>query len=299
MVKVIDVCEEEFVLPGTRACAGCSMALIMRITLKALGKNTIMTIPASCSTVQTGMQGFMTTRVSVLNTPFMSAGAAASGIVASLEAKKLDNDVNVLAFAGDGGTTDIGIQALSGAAERGTNFIYLCYDNEAYMNTGVQRSGSTPFGASTTTTPGGKKQQRKDMAQILEAHGIPYVATASAGYPLDLYDKLMRAKEIKGTKYIHVNAPCPPGWGFDPRYTIEIGRLAVQTGFWPLYEVIEGKLSLSKDSKRYLNPEKRKSIEDYLQAQKRFRHITEKELKVYNDYIDALWKRIQHRLEVE
>ncbi|MHA1148233.1 MAG: thiamine pyrophosphate-dependent enzyme [Promethearchaeota archaeon] len=297
MVNVIEVCEEEFVLPGTRACAGCSMALIMRMVLKALGKNTIMTIPASCSTVQTGMQGFMTTRVSVLNTPFMSAGAAASGIVASLEAKNLGDDINVLAFAGDGGTTDIGIQALSGAVERGTNFIYLCYDNEAYMNTGVQRSGSTPYGASTTTTPEGKKQHRKDMPKILEAHGIPYVATASAGYPLDLYEKVQKASTIKGSKYIHVHAPCPPGWGFDPRYTIKIGRLAVQTGFWPLYEVINGQLELSKDSKRQLDPSKRKPIEEYLDTQKRYKKMNEEDVQVYRDYINSLWKNIDLRLK--
>ncbi|MBD3340085.1 MAG: 3-methyl-2-oxobutanoate dehydrogenase subunit beta [Candidatus Lokiarchaeota archaeon] len=299
MVKVTDVCEEEYVLPGTRACAGCSMALVMRIVLKALGNKTIMTIPASCSTVQTGMQGFMTTKVSVLNTPFMSAGAAASGIVASLEAKNLGDEINVLAFAGDGGTTDIGIQALSGAAERGTNFIYLCYDNEAYMNTGVQRSGSTPFGAFTTTTPGGKTRQRKDMAKILEAHGIPYVATASAAFPLDLYEKITRAKEIKGTKYIHVHAPCPPGWGFEPKHTIKIGRLAVETGFWPLFEVINGNFVLSKKSKKYLDSSKRTPVEEYLKAQKRFNQLNDKELKIYREYIDSQWKLINQRIEAQ
>lgn len=300
MVKVTEIEEEEFVYPGTRACAGCSMALIMRMALKALGEKTIMTIPASCSTVHTGMQGFSSTKVSVLNTPFATTGATASGIVASLERKGLDDEVNVLAFAGDGGTTDIGIQALSGAAERGTNFIYLCYDNEAYMNTGVQRSGSTPQFAYTTTTPKGKIMQKKDMPRILEAHGIPYVATASAGYPIDLYEKVKKAKDldIKGTKYIHVMAPCAPGWGFDPKWTIEIGRLAVQTGFWPLYEVIEGKFALSKDGKRYLNPEKRKPIEDYLTMQKRFATITEDEIDQYKEYITRLWENISKRVEL-
>ena len=167
----MDIPEEEFIYPGTRACAGCSMALIYRIALKALGPRTIITVPASCLTVLHGMQGFCTTKVSVLHTPFATTGASASGIVASLEDKGLA-DVNVVAFAGDGGTVDIGIQSLSGAAERGTNFIFACYDNEAYMNTGVQRSGSTPPGAFSTTTPTGKVGYKKNMAKIMEAHGL-------------------------------------------------------------------------------------------------------------------------------
>ena len=260
MVKLMEIPDEEFIYPGTRACAGCSMALIYRIALKALGPNTIITVPASCLTVLHGMQGFCTTKVSVLHTPFATTGASASGIVASLEDKGLAEDVNVVAFAGDGGTVDIGIQSLSGAVERGTNFIYACYDNEAYMNTGVQRSGSTPLGAFSTTTPNGKVGYKKNMAKILEAHGIPYVATAISSYPLDLYEKFKNAMKISGPKYIHILAPCPPGWGYNPKDSIEIGRLAVQTGFWPLYEVIEGKFVLSKDSSKYLDPKKKGNL---------------------------------------
>jgi pyruvate ferredoxin oxidoreductase beta subunit len=278
MVKLMDIPEEEYIYPGTRACAGCSMALIYRIALKALGPNTIITVPASCLTVLHGMQGFCTTKVSVLHTPFATTGASASGILASLEDKGLAEDVNVVAFAGDGGTVDIGIQALSGAVERGTDFIFACYDNEAYMNTGVQRSGSTPPGVFTTTTPGGKTGYKKNMAKILEAHGIPYVATAISSYPLDLYDKFQTAKEIYGPKYIHILAPCPPGWGYEPKDSIEIGRLAVQTGFWPLYEIKEGKFELSKDSQRFLDPTKRKPIEAYIKTQKRFRNIKPQEI---------------------
>jgi pyruvate ferredoxin oxidoreductase beta subunit len=299
MVKVMDLPEEEFIYPGTRACAGCSMALIYRIALKALGSNTIVTVPASCLTVLHGMQGFCTTKVSVLHTPFATTGASASGILASLEDKGLAEDINVVAFAGDGGTVDIGIQALSGAVERGTDFIFACYDNEAYMNTGVQRSGSTPPGVFTTTTPGGKTGYKKNMAKILEAHGIPYVATAISSYPLDLYEKFHTAKEIYGPKYIHILAPCPPGWGYDPKDSIEIGRLAVQTGFWPLYEVREGKFTLSKDSKRFLDESKRKPIEDYLKYQKRFRNIKPEEIAQYKDYIKAQWAEIEQRIEKE
>jgi len=293
----MDIPEEEFVYPGTRACAGCGMALIYRIALKALGSNTIITVPASCLTVLHGMQGFCTTKVSVYHTPFATTGAAASGIVASLEEKGLSNEITVLAFAGDGGTTDIGIQALSGAAERDTNFIYACYDNEAYMNTGVQRSGSTPLGVQTTTTPKGKKVHKKNMPKILEAHGIPYVATANASYPLDLYEKFKRAKEIKGTKYIHILSPCPPGWGYESKNTILIGRLANETGFWPLYEVVNGKFELSRSSRKYLDISKRKPITEYLKIQKRFKSIDEEILKIYREYVIDIWKDIQNRFE--
>ena len=297
MVKVMDIPEEEFIYPGTRACAGCSMALIYRIALKALGPNTIITVPASCLTVLHGMQGFCTTKVSVYHTPFATTGAAASGIVASLEDKGLSDDINVVAFAGDGGTVDIGIQSLSGAVERGTNFIFACYDNEAYMNTGVQRSGSTPPGAFSTTTPEGKTGYKKNMAKIMEAHGIPYVATAISSYPLDLYEKFQRAKGITGSKYLHILAPCPPGWGYEPKNSIEIGRLAVQTGFWPLYEVIEGKFILSKDSRRFLDASKRKPIEEYFNSQKRFRKISKEEIENHKRYINDLWNEIGQRLE--
>ena len=299
MVKLMEIPEEEFIYPGTRACAGCSMALIYRIALKALGPNTIITVPASCLTVLHGMQGFCTTKVSVLHTPFATTGASASGIVASLEDKGLADDINVVAFAGDGGTVDIGIQSLSGAVERGTNFIYACYDNEAYMNTGVQRSGSTPPGAYTTTTPDGKVGYKKNMPKILEAHGVPYVATAISSYPLDLYEKFKNAMKIQGPKYIHILAPCPPGWGYDPKDSIEIGRLAVQTGFWPLYEVIEGKFVLSKDSTKYLDSKKRKPIKDYLNIQKRFNSISNEYIERYRTYIEDQWKQIQKRIDYE
>ena len=297
MVNVMDVREEEFIYPGTRMCSGCAMALIYRIALKALGPKTIITVPASCLTVLHGMQGFCTTKVSVLHTPFATTGASASGIVASLEEKGLADEICVVAFAGDGGTADIGIQALSGAVERGTNFIYACYDNEAYMNTGVQRSGSTPLGAFTATTPGGKIRPKKNMPKILEAHGIPYVATANGSYPLDLYEKFQKAREIKGSKYIHILSACPPGWGYDPKDTIKLGKLANDTGFWPLYEIINGELIISKDSKKYLDPSKRKPIEDYFKAQKRFNNISQDEIEVYRRYIDDLWDDFKRRLE--
>lgn len=297
MVNVMDLSEEEFIYPGTRACAGCAMALIYRIALKALGPKTIVTVPASCLTVLHGMQGFCTTKISVYHTPFATTGASASGILASLEDKGLADEITVLAFAGDGGTSDIGIQALSGAVERGTNFIYACYDNEAYMNTGVQRSSSTPLGVQTTTTPEGKLVHKKNMPKILEAHGIPYLATANGAYPLDLYEKFKRAKEIKGPKYFHILSPCPPGWGYDPKDTMMIGRLANETGFWPLYEVIDGRFELSSPSRRYLDSSKRKPITDYLTTQKRFNSINEKTIEAYEKYIENVWRDIKKRIE--
>lgn len=297
MVNVMDVREEEYIYPGTRMCTGCAMALIYRFALKALGPKTISTVPASCLTVLHGMQGFCTTKISVLHTPFATTAASASGIVASLEEKGLGDEICVVAFAGDGGTADIGLQALSGAVERGTNFIYACYDNEAYMNTGVQRSGSTPLGAFTATTPGGKIMPKKNMPKIMEAHGIPYVATTNGSYPLDLYEKFKKAREIKGARYIHILSACPPGWGYDPKDTIKIGKLATETGYWPLYEIINGKLILSNDSKKYLDPSKRKPLEDYFKSQKRYNNITQKEIEIYKTYINDLWNDIKMRNE--
>ncbi|TXT60471.1 MAG: Pyruvate synthase subunit PorB [Promethearchaeota archaeon] len=299
MVNVMDLKEEEFIYPGNRACAGCAMALIYRIALKALGEKTIITVPASCLTVLHGMQGFCSTKVSVYHTPFATTGASASGIQASLEAKGIGDEVCTVAFAGDGGTTDIGIQSLSGAAERGTNFIFACYDNEAYMNTGIQRSGSTPLGAYSTTTPEGKTGHKKNMPKILEAHGIPYVATANGAYPLDLYEKFKKARDIKGPKYIHILSPCPPGWGYEPKDTIKIGKLANESGFWPLYEIENGKLKLSKDSKRFLDPSKRKPIEEYLKAQKRFKGLSDDTVKEYKQYINNLWKELKQRINTQ
>lgn len=238
------------------------------------------------------------TGIPTLNIAFEAAGAAASGIVAGLKAKGL-TDISVLAWAGDGGTFDIGIQALSGAAERGTNFIYVCYDNEAYMNTGIQRSGATPFGAITTTTPVlGKLQTKKNMPMIMAEHGIPYVATACSSYPRDLYKKLKKAKELKGgTKYIQCLAPCPPGWRYSSELTIEVGRLAVETGMYVLYEIENGVLKLSGPSKKLLDPEKRRPVRDYIRLQGRFAKMTEEQIKVLQDWVDKQWKLIEERLD--
>jgi pyruvate ferredoxin oxidoreductase beta subunit len=282
-----DLPEEELIYPGTRACAGCSLALAYRIALKALGQRTIACTPASCSTVHAGMYPVTSLQIPMLNTAFESTGAALSGIRAALDILG-KGDITVLGWAGDGGTVDIGIQALSGAAERGTDMIYVCYDNEAYMNTGVQRSGSTPYGAFTTTTPTGKRQKRKNMPAILAAHGVPYVATANPAYPIDLYQKFKKAKEIKGdTRYIHILAPCPPGWGFHTKDMIKIGRLATQCGVWPLYEIIEGQLILSKPTQDLvLGKKKRKPVKMYFRSQTRFRTLSDKQIAEIQAEVD-------------
>jgi len=224
-----------------------------------------------------------------LNIAFEAAAAAASGLVAAYEARGL-KDVTVMAWAGDGGTVDIGIQALSGAAERGTDFIYVCYDNEAYGNTGFQRSGSSPFGSVTTTTPTGKKEHKKDVPMIMAAHGIPYVATACISYPMDFVSKLRKAKQMKGTRYIQILTPCPPGWRYSTEKTIEMGRLAVQTGIWGLYEIEHGEFRLSPPSSGLLDKTKRKPLEEYLRLQGRFGAMTSGDIAELKRKIDETWE---------
>ena len=200
----------------------------------------------------------------------------------------------MLVWAGDGGTYDIGIQSLSGAAERETDFIYVCYNNEMYSNTGTQRSGATPLGAWTTTTPGGKVQHRKDIAQIMIAHDLPYVATASLAYPLDFYQKMQKAAAIRGTKYIEMLAPCPPGWKFPSESTVKVSRLAVQRGIWLLYEYENGKTSYTAGTRRIIEGQSELvPVSEYLNLQGRFRHLfgkgeADKRVAEYQKRIDGL-----------
>ncbi len=284
----LNLTEEEFVHPGNRACSGCGLSLVYRMGLKALGKNTILVVPPSCLTVVQGLYPVASTKLPCVNVTFASTGAAATGVRGAMKALKKDG-VNVVAWAGDGGTGDIGIQALSGACERGEDIIYICYDNEAYMNTGVQRSGTTPKGVLTTTTPiKGKLQEKKDVPAIIAAHGIGYVATASAAYPLDLYDKVKKATTMPGPKYIHVHTPCPPGWSFESRYTIKIGKLAVQTGLFDLYEIENGEFRLTGASKNLLGKE-RKPVSEYFATQGRFKSLDKDILKKVQEQVDAKW----------
>jgi len=280
----MEIPEEELLAPGHRGCAGCGATIGVRLALKALGRNTVAVSATGCLEVITTPYPETAWEIPWMHVAFENAGAVASGVERALKAQGKD-DVNVITFAGDGGTADIGMQALSGAMERGHNLIYLCYDNEAYMNTGIQRSGSTPFGASTTTSPHGKKSfgedmPKKNMPLIIAAHGVPYVATASISYPEDFMKKVKKAAEIDGPAYIHLNQPCTTGWGYDPSKTIELGRLAVETGFWVLYEIVDGEFKVT------YKPQTKKPVNDYLNAQKRFKHLSDQEREKVQEFVN-------------
>ena len=287
--RKLTIPEEELMYSGHMACLGCGAAHAMRYALKALGRNTIMTIPACCWAVIPGVLPFTCMSIPTLSTAFETTGVSISGVRAALDARGVEG-ITVVGWAGDGGTADIGIQALSGAAERDDDVIYFMYDNEAYMNTGIQQSGSTPVGAWTTTTPVGttgewEKSPKKKMVEILAAHRIPYAATASIAYPEDLIRKVRKAKEIKGFKFIHIYAPCPTGWKSDPSRTVEIARMAVQTKLFPLYEVENGVYRITMKPKGT-------PIEDYLRIQGRFRHLPEEVIEYTKRTLENEWNRL-------
>jgi len=276
---------------GHLGCQGCGGALAMRYALKAAGENTVVVIPACCWTIIAGPFPYTSLKVPVLHTAFETAAVAASGVRAALDIQG-NTETTVLAWAGDGGTFDIGLQSLSGAAERNENIIYICYDNEAYMNTGIQRSGATPYLAWTTTTPEKtpKTEPKKDIMAIMVAHGIPYAATATIAYPDDFIRKVQRAKSIYGTKFLHVLAPCPPGWKAPSELAIKLSRLAVQTRVFPLYEVEEGeRYTLNEPKEETTLP-----VSEYLKLQGRFSHLTAKEIEAIQEIIDTRWQRLVH-----
>ena len=276
--------EEELLAPGHRGCAGCGASIGVRLALKVLGRNTVAISATGCLEVMTTPYPETAWEIPWIHVAFENAAAVASGVERALKAQGKE-DVNIVAFGGDGGTTDIGMQALSGAMERGHNLTYICYDNEAHMNTGIQRSSSTPFGASTTTSPAGKQsfgedRPKKNMAFIMAAHGVPYVATASIAYPEDFMKKVKKAAEIDGPAYIHLNQPCTTGWGFKPENTIQLGRLAVESGAWGLFEIENGEFKVT------YRPQNRRPVKDYLSAQKRFRHLSEEQIDQIQEFVD-------------
>jgi len=283
--------QEEVMSPGHVACQGCGATLAMRYALKALGRKTILVIPACCWSVIDGPFPYSSAGVPLFHTAFETAASTASGVAAALEIKK-KTGVNVLAWAGDGGTADIGLQALSGAVERRENFIYICYDNEAYMNTGIQRSSSTPYGAWTTTTPEKdfKSRPKKKMVEIMVAHDIPYAATADTSYPEDFVEKIRKAMKIRGPKYIQVLAPCPVGWKFPSDKTVALGKLAFETCLYPIYEVIEGRYIVKR-------PVKKKPVDEYLNAQGRFRHLEPDIIRRIQDDVDLAWSKLLRKEE--
>lgn len=266
--------DEAFVGLGRAGCPGCPAVIGARMVTKVLKGKSIMVNSTGCMCVNYGYAG--ATKFPYVHSLFPNAGAIASGIDSALKAKGERDDVNLFVYAGDGGTVDIGLQALSGAVDRGHRFLYICYDNEGYMNTGSQRSGATPFKARTSTTPVGEKQageprllsRRKDMVGVMAAHGIPYAATASVAYPLDFMRKVETAIAIDGPTYIHLHSPCLVGWDFADNMGVEISRLAVLTRINPLYEVRDG-----KDYRITFDVKKPKPIEEYLKTQGRFKHL--------------------------
>ena len=288
--------KEEPFAPGHRACQGCGEVLALRLALKALGTNVIAVSATGCMEIISSPFPYTSWRVPWIHVAFENAAAVASGIEAGLKALKRKGRfpkrrVDVVAFAGDGGTADIGLQALSGALERGHDFVYICLDNEAYMNTGVQRSSCTPYGAMTTTSPPGKKSfgqmtWKKDMPSIAVAHGIPYVATATPVFFLDLMNKVKKAALVEGPAYVHIYSPCPTGWGSKGEDSIKLAKLAVETRIFPLYEVIEGKYYITR---KIAKP---KPVEEYLKLQRRFRHLKEDQIRAIQQRVDAEYERL-------
>jgi pyruvate ferredoxin oxidoreductase beta subunit len=287
---------EEPLAPGHRACQGCGEVLALRQVMKALGNNVIVVSATGCMEIISSPYPQSAWRVPWLHVAFENAAAVASGVEAAHKAmirkgRVEDKKTTFLAIAGDGGTADIGIQALSGALERGHNFMYVCLDNEAYMNTGIQRSSSTPYGAGTTTSPPGKKsigQQtwKKNMPAIAAAHSIPYVATASPAYYVDLMNKAKRASLVEGPAYLHIFSPCPTGWRCAVEDSVQTARLVVQTKIFPLYEVIDGKWKLSRRIK------KPKPVTEYFKLQRRFRHLTEQDIEFIQERVDKEYERL-------
>jgi len=282
--------EENLISSGHIACAGCGERLALKFALKALGRRTVVVVPASCSAVVDGMFPFSAIDVPLVHNTFESTAAVATGIKRGLQIQN-KHDVTVLAWAGDGGTYDIGLQALSAAAERNENFIYVCYDNEAYMNTGIQRSSATPFRTWTTTTPLSKPkiQPKKNIMDIMAAHRIPYAAAASIAYPEDLIEKVRKAKDTAGFSFILLFTPCPTGWRYNPEDTVKLARLAVETRIFPLYEVFNGvDYVINKTVKEG-------SVEEYFKLQGRFSGIGEEDLKAIREGIDEHWNQLLKR----
>lgn len=294
--SVKDLPREELLASGHRACSGCGNALAVRLVLKALGKKIIVVTPTGCLEITTSATPYTSWEVPWIHTLFENAGAVASGVEAALKVlmrkgKIKKEKIKVVTIAGDGGTADIGFQALSGAFERQHQILHICLDNEAYMNTGIQRSGCTPWGAWTTTSSvgklvHGKTQPKKNMPAIAAAHGIPYVATASPSYPLDLVKKVKKGAEADGPAYIHILCPCPVGWRYSSELTVELGRLAVQTGVFHLFEIENGELRTT------VSVPKRKPVEEYIKRQGRFAHLTAEEINNIQKSVDKYYEKM-------
>lgn len=279
-----------YISHGVSACAGCGMELIIRNVLDVLGDDVTFVIPPGCSALFCGFGSETGMKVAAFQGNLENSAAYATGISRGYRMQGNDH-TKVVAFAGDGGTLDIGLQSLSGMMERGEDVLYICYDNEAYMNTGIQGSSSTPFGASTTTTPGGKGVQKKDLLGIAMAHRIPYCASASISNIPDLRKKVQKAKEVKGPSLLHIHCPCPTGWGYDTAKSIEVCRKGVQAGAWILYECENGKLTVNSKMKEL------KPLKEYLSLQKRFRTMTDEEIEQLEQVIGEQYSALLAKAE--
>ncbi len=290
------ITELEPFAPGHRACSGCGEALAVRLAAKAIGDNAIIVNATGCMEVIASPFPYTSWRIPWIHTLFENAAAVASGAEAGLKAmekkgKRPEGNIKIVALAGDGGTSDIGLQALSGALERGHDFVYICLDNEAYMNTGIQRSSATPYGASTTTSPAGKESLgqvtwKKNLPAIAVAHDIPYVATACPSYHRDLMKKVAKAVATPGAAYVHILSVCPTGWRCPTDDAIKVGRLAVRTGIFPLYEVENGQYKMS------LSLSKLEPVESYFKTQGRFRHLTEATVKEIQERVTREYNKL-------
>ncbi|WP_295086001.1 thiamine pyrophosphate-dependent enzyme [Ruminococcus sp.] len=294
--KVAESISREEFFYGHKACAGCGGSLAVRAALKVLGPNVVSVLPAGCmSAVGFNFPQLCFSNNSIIST-FAGTASMLTGVEAGLRARGF-KDFTAVGFAGDGGTADIGIQALSGAIDRNENIIYICYDNEAYMNTGIQKSGLTPFGAKTTTTPAGSNihgniRPKKNMFEIAAAHDIPYAATASVGYIYDFIQKVQKASKIHGTKYIHVIAPCPTGWGVAPDATVDIAKEVVDCGLWYLAEYENGSFKLNHKPKEFTD------VSAYLKKQGRFKHLTDEDIQIITASRDKKWEFIEKNFEL-
>jgi pyruvate ferredoxin oxidoreductase beta subunit len=294
--------KEELFASGHRACAGCAEALAVRLATKAIGPDTIIVNATGCMEVISSQLPTTSWRVPWIHTLFENTGAVASGVEAArrMMVKKhgvIDGKTHIVAMAGDGGTADIGLQSLSGMLERGHDILYIAYDNEAYMNTGIQRSSSTPFGASTTTSPAGKESigqatRKKNLPEIAAAHEIPYVATACPSYPFDLMDKVKRGLEAKGPAYLHILSVCPTGWRCNPELAIKIGRLAVESGIFPLYEITNGVYNQT------VTPANLKPVNEYLSLQGRFRHLSPENIAQIQERVNKDYAILQEKVRL-
>lgn len=271
---------------GISTCQGCGLEIIARNVFETLGQDIILVIPPGCAAMFSGTGMEAAVKMAGIQGNLENSAAIAAGVAAGLKQQGNDH-TKVVAFAGDGGTVDIGLQSLSGAMERNDNILYICYDNEAYMNTGIQGSSSTPCGASTTTTPAGKLGHSKDLMRIVMAHDVPYAATAAISNLPDLKRKVKKARDIEGTRVLHIQCPCPTGWGYPFAKSVELAREAVQSGAWLLFEYENGKITINQ------KPTKLGDIEGYLKPQRRFKFMKAGQLEELSEYIKTRYELIE------